>query len=552
MSLIEGAALGVLTREADRGSRFEEGGVGEEFCHAVVKGLLAGTHFDALLEELRYFGVDVEALGCCRERGGEGGNFGEIEAGARVIVVVERAAVVRLPVVTNIEEAGLAVRRGGCLLLFEEATLRVRDLFGGVDADLFGIDLEEGRVVLDLGITKGLGDGRVVDFGVAVATIADEVDDDVGVKGLAIFGCEGCDADHGCGIFGVDVEDGDGKALGEVGREPRGVGLAGEGGKAEEVVDDDLDGSADVVAVEGSEVEGLGPDTLAGEGGVAVDDHGHDLAAGFEEVGFGAILGEALLVGASAAHDDGVGGLEVAGVGGQMEVYGFAGSGDEVAGGAGVVFDVASSEGGAGVNVFELGKDVAGGSVDGVDHNVEAAAVAHGEDRAVDAELGCGGEELVKERDQDGEALEGEALGAEVALLDDLLEEVGAEEAGEDAVVGNDGRGRVSDGSFEALLDPGALFSGGDVHELGADGGSVDAASFLDVGGVFVGRRLGDGEGRRGEELAERVEGGLEVAPAAEEVEGRFPGGFPGCFAGDFLCARRHARIGCHGWGFGR
>ena len=37
---------------------------------------------------------------------------------------------------------------------------------------------------------------------------------------------------------------------------------------------------------------------------------------------------------------------------------------------------------------------------------------------------------------------------------------------------------------------------------------------------------VGDGEGSGGEELAEGVEGGLEVAPAAEEVEGGFAGRF--------------------------
>ena len=36
--------------------------------------------------------------------------------------------------------------------------------------------------------------------------------------------------------------------------------------------------------------------------------------------------------------------------------------------------------------------------------------------------------DLIEERDEDGEAFEGEALGAEIALLDDLLEEVGADE----------------------------------------------------------------------------------------------------------------------------
>ncbi len=519
MALVEGAALGVLAGESDRGAGFEERGVGEELCHAVVDGLLAGAHLYSLFEELLDLGVDVEAFGRCGEGGGEGGDLGGVEASAGVVVCVEGPTVVGLPVVADVEEFGLAIRGGGGPLLFEEAALGVGDLFGGVDAYLLGVELEEGRVFLDFGVAERLGDRGVVDFGVAVAAIADEVDNDVGLEGLAVLGGEGCDADDGLGVLGVDVEDGDREALGEVGGEAGGVGFAGEGGEAEEIVDDDLDGAADVVAVEGGEVEGFGPDALAGEGGVAVDDHGHNLAAGFEEVGFGAVFGETFLVGAGAAHDDGIGGLEVAGVGGEVEVNGFAGGGDEVASGTGVVFDIAAAEGAAGVDVFELGEDIAGGAVDGVDHDVEAAAVAHGEDGAVDAEFGGGGEELVEEGDEDGESFKGEALGAEVALLDDLLEEVGAEEAGEDAR-GRDGAGGV--GGFETLLDPGAFFGGGDVHELGTDASGVDAASLLGVGGIFVGCGLGDGEGSGGEELSEGVEGGLEVAPAAEEVEGRF------------------------------
>ena len=56
----------------------------------------------------------------------------------------------------------------------------------------------------------------------------------------------------------------------------------------------------------------------------------------------------------------------------------------------------------------------------------------HGEDGAGDSGCGSGGEDLIEKRNEDGEAFEGEALGAEVALLDDLLEEVGADEFGED------------------------------------------------------------------------------------------------------------------------
>ncbi len=165
--------------------------------------------------------MDVEAFGRGGEGRGEGGYFGGVEAGAGVVVGADRAAVVGCPVVADVEEPGLAVGGGGGLLLLEEFALGVGDLFGGVDTDLLGVELVEHGVVFDLRVAEGLGDGGVVDFGVAVAAIANEVDDDVGVEGLAVLGGECGDADDGLRVFGVDVEDGDGEALGEVWRSAR-------------------------------------------------------------------------------------------------------------------------------------------------------------------------------------------------------------------------------------------------------------------------------------------------------------------------------------------
>ncbi len=475
-----------------------------------------------------------------------------------VVVGRERAAGEVVPVVGELVETlhdeGVGLLRvlgvfgiGLCraLLGVEQLLLDGGDLGGDVGVELLCVDLVERRVVLDEGVAARLGDGGVVDFGVAVAAVADEVDDDVGGEGVAVVGGEGGDADDGFGVLGVDVEDGDGQALGEVGGEARAVGLFGIGGEAEQVVDDDLDGAADGEAVDGGEIEGLGPDALAGEGGVAVDDHGQSLFRGLGvATGFSAVL-----TGAGAAHNDGVGGLEMRRVGGEVERDGLAVGGGEVASGAHVVLDVAAAHGGLGVDVLELGEDFFGLAADGVDHDVEAAAVAHREDGTPNAVVGGGGEELVEERDEDGEPFQREALGAEVALLDDLLEEVGADEIGEDALLVDEavGGGLIGrDVFFEALLDPGAALWRRDVHELGANGAAVVAASFL--GGGAIGSGRGKGFGR--EVLAERVEGRLQVAPAAEDVEDGFAGGggLGGGlgFSGEGLCRRRG--LGRHGY----
>ena len=194
---------------------------------------------------------------------------------------------------------------------------------------------------------------------------------------MAVLGGDGGDADDGVGVFGVDVEDRDRQALGEVGGEARGVGLFRVGGEAEEIVDDDVDRAADVVAVECGEVEGFRPDALAGEGRVAVDDDGEDLA--------GSIGADAILAGAGAAHATGSTASRWLGLETRWRARFCRCGRAEVAGGAHVVLHVAAAQDAAGVDVFEFGEDLGGRSAEGVDHDVEAAAMAHGEDGALRA-----------------------------------------------------------------------------------------------------------------------------------------------------------------------
>ncbi len=121
---------------------------------------------------------------------------------------------------------------------------------------------------------------------------------------------DGGDAHGGVGVFGVDVEDGDGKTLGEVGGEAGGVRLFWVGREAEEVVGDDVHGAADAVAGERGHVERFGGNALSGEGCVAVEDDGQDLLLAF--------FADADLPGAGSAHDDRVDGFEMAGVRGEV------------------------------------------------------------------------------------------------------------------------------------------------------------------------------------------------------------------------------------------
>src|SRR5437868_12249594 len=95
----------------------------------------------------------------------------------------------------------------------------------------------------------------------------------------------------------------------------------------------------------------------------------------------------------------------------------------------------------------------------------------HGEERTGDSGGGCGGEDLIEKRNEDSEAFERKTFGAEIALLDDLLEEIGANELGEDVfLIGLGG------GLLDSLLQPLTLLEAGDVHELDGEISAVVAA----------------------------------------------------------------------------
>ncbi len=133
--------------------------------------------------------MDVEAGGIAV---GEAREFEDAvggDAGGDVLVgFAELAAVIGVPVLGQFGEDGLVFDlRGGGLFgrgIFPGwSWLRRRDRRRWIWRRSV-----ERRVLLDGGVAARLGDGRVVGFVVAVATVADEVDDDVGVEALAVLG----------------------------------------------------------------------------------------------------------------------------------------------------------------------------------------------------------------------------------------------------------------------------------------------------------------------------------------------------------------------------
>ena len=175
-----------------------------------------------------------------------------------------------------------------------------------------GIDLRDRRVLADLRVHQRLGEARLVALVVAEAAVAPHVDDDVAVELLAIFDRQLAGEGHRLRIVAVDVEDRRLDDLGDVGRVRRRARELRRGGEADLVVDDEMDRAAGRVAGDAREAEAFGDDALAGEGGVAVEQHRQD------EVALDVVASDLLRL-ALAEHDR-IDRLEVAGIGDQREM----------------------------------------------------------------------------------------------------------------------------------------------------------------------------------------------------------------------------------------
>jgi hypothetical protein len=91
-------------------------------------------------------------------------------------------------------------------------------------------------VTPDALVHLGLGEGWLVALVVAVLPVAEEVDDDVAVEALAVFGGQTHDVHAGLRVVSVDVKDGDVEHLRLTGAVQRAAALVGLGRVADLVV----------------------------------------------------------------------------------------------------------------------------------------------------------------------------------------------------------------------------------------------------------------------------------------------------------------------------
>ena len=550
MAVGEGAALGVLAGEADVDAVGEQRGEGERLGVAELDPA-ARQRLDPPGERLAQLAVDREALRRLDQRlvqlAQPLGRDRSLHrrAGAAIQLAGAGRGQGRVLVLAQLHPAAQVLQRRRHLVV---APLRgALDVLGGDDSlgdQLPGVDLGDRRVRLDLRRGQRLGVGGLVGLAVAAAAVADRVDDYVAAPALAVGHREADRRRAGLDVVAVDVDDRDVEALRHVGRVGGGAGFVRVGGEAHLVVLDDVDGAAGRVSLQRLQVEGFGHDALAGEGGVAVQQHRDGALRVVAQVRpFEVGLDEA-----GGAGDHRVDELEVAGVGVEAgcDLLALAGLVDPLV--AVVVLDVAGAAvGDRGdrlhrldpLRPLELGQDRLDRAAEVVGEDAEPAAVRHPEDDLLGAAPVGEGDQLVEHRHDRVEPLDREDLLAEIGPLDEALELEDVDQALQQAAFLLIGERLAVGAGLDHLPQPGPLPVGGEVLELVGDRAAVGLA--------HPGQRLeqglpgdADAEDRGGDPghqlrgqvevlgldrgvalrlAAERVEAGGEVAVGAVALE---------------------------------
>ena len=139
--------------------------------------------------------------------------------------------------------------------------------------------------------------------------------------------------------------------------------------------------------------------------------------------------------------------------------------------GAKVVFHVTGAEfpGALGRAALEFVEDLLVRLAHHGRQHVEAPAVRHADHDFLHAERAAALDDLFQRRHRRFAAVEAEALGARITLVQEALEGFRFDQLGEDRLLALIGEGDTLVRTLDPLLQPGFLFRIGDVHELDAE-----------------------------------------------------------------------------------
>lgn len=179
---------------------------------------------------------------------------------------------------------------------------------------LVGIQIQAVLVLADLLVHQRLREHGLVNLVVSIASVSHQIDDTVLVEGGTPLGSHLAHVHHGLWIISINVEDGSVDHTGDVRAVGRGPGEAGIGGEANLVVGHHVDGAVGGVVGQVRQMHRLVDNALAAEGGITVNQDGHDLLA--------LLVAAVELLGTGLALHHGIHSLQMRGVGhhGQADV----------------------------------------------------------------------------------------------------------------------------------------------------------------------------------------------------------------------------------------
>ena len=447
----EGPTARVLAGEAHAVAVRQQRGIGHGLGSAPIERLLAGVHPLAVVDDARHARVQQETVGNGRQLFRQ--LLQQVRSDGRDDPLVPVRLDVAAPVHGELVARGADERPRLRRALLEALAILAQHRADVVLADhaladeRLGIQLARRRMLADHLVHPRLGRGRLVGFVVPVAPVADQVDDDVLVEPHAVVERE-ARGEHDClRVVRVHVQDGRLDHLGDVAAVERRAGVERLArGEPDLVVDDEVHGAAGVEAPGLRQLQRLGHHALAGEGGIAVDQHGHDAVAGS--------IAPPVLSGPDRTLHDRIDDFEVRGIEGQRDVDVAAGR-PQVRREALVVLHVARADQVRGVVVpLELREQLLGRLAEDVDQNVQPATVGHADHDLLDLAYPALLDEVVEQRDQGVTALEGKALLADVLCVQVALEALRSGDLPEDVPLLVRRESVVEPALLEAVLQP--------------------------------------------------------------------------------------------------
>ena len=301
----------------------------------------------------------------------------------------------------------------------------------------------------------------------AEAAIAPHVDHDVAVETLAELDCHLAGKGHRLRIVAIDVEDRRLHTLGHIAWIGRGARELRAGGKADLIVDDEVDTATGVVPTDAGETEAFPDDALSSKGGIAVEQHRQHLFM------LAQIVADRLVCTDLSKHHR-IHRLKVRRVGNQRHMD-FDAVKFTVGRGAEVIFHITRT-----ADIFGVGRaarkfveDDAIGFGHHIGEHVEAAAMRHAIDDFAHAQMAAIFDDGFERRDHRFAAIKAEALGADIFFGEEFLILLGLDHLGEDGLLAFRSEGNRGVAAFHPLLQETALLDIGDMHIFKANGSAI-------------------------------------------------------------------------------